>query len=242
MVNNRMEPILVARDLYKTFEQGELRTDVIRGISLSFQPGEFTAIVGPSGSGKSTLLYMLGALERPTDGSITIAGEEIAALGDIALARLRNQTLGFIFQFHFLLAEFTARENVAIPLAIHGGMPMAKALAQADSLLERVGLGDRLRSRPGQLSGGQAQRVAVARALINAPRIVFCDEPTGSLDTHSAEQVYYLLRDLNQERGQTIIVVTHERTFAERCDRIIRLVDGVIESDEWQKTGPPGHK
>ncbi len=227
-----IEPILHARDLRKDFGQGELRTEVIRGISVSFQPGEFTAIVGPSGSGKSTLLYMLGALERPTDGTITIAGKEIAELNDVELARLRNRTLGFIFQFHFLLAEFTARENVAMPLMIHGGLSMADALARADALLGRVGLGDKLRSRPSQISGGQAQRVAVARALINEPRIVFCDEPTGSLDTHSAEQVYYLLRDLNQELGQTIIVVTHERTFAERCDRIIRLVDGVIESDE----------
>ncbi len=230
-----IEPILRARDLWKSFGQGDLLTEVIRGISVSFQPGEFTAIVGPSGSGKSTLLYMLGALERPTGGSITIAGEEIADLGDVALARLRNRTLGFIFQFHFLLAEFSARENVAMPLVIHGGVPMADALARADALLARVELGDKLRSRPGQLSGGQAQRVAVARALIADPRIVFCDEPTGSLDTHSAEQVYRLLRDLNQERGQTIIVVTHERSFADRCDRIIRLVDGMIESDVWQK-------
>lgn len=227
-------PILHATALTKVFGEGDLTTEVIRDISLAFAPGEFTAIVGPSGSGKSTLLYMLGALERPTSGSITIAGEELAEMNDIQLAALRNRTLGFIFQFHFLLAEFTARENVALPLLIEGDVAMPEALARADALLERVGLGNRRDARPAQLSGGQAQRVAVARALINNPRIVFCDEPTGSLDTHSSEQVYQLLRELNTEMGQTIIIVTHEPNLANRSDRIIRLVDGRIESDVWQ--------
>jgi lipoprotein-releasing system ATP-binding protein len=225
------QPILRAMELVKTFGEGDLTTEVIRGISLTFAPGEFTAIVGPSGSGKSTLLYMLGALEKPTAGSIAIAGEELATLNDVQLAALRNRTLGFIFQFHFLLAEFTARENIALPLLIDGNLALADALVRADALLERVGLANRRDARPSQLSGGQAQRVAIARALINNPRIVFCDEPTGSLDSHSAEQVYQLLRELNAEFGQTIIVVTHEPSFADRSDRTIRLVDGVIESD-----------
>lgn len=229
--------ILVADGLRKDFGAGELRTEVIHGISLSFAPGEFTAIVGPSGSGKSTLLYMLGALERPTAGAIRIAGQNLADLNDDELARLRNRTLGFVFQFHFLLPEFVARENVAMPLLIDGKTPAREAFARADALLERVEMADKLLSRPGQLSGGQNQRVAIARALINNPRIVFCDEPTGSLDTHSAEQVYCLLRELNQDMGQTIIVVTHERTFAERSDRLVTIIDGRVASDEHRGGG-----
>lgn len=232
------EPILIARDLRKSFGQGAMEAQVIRGISLTFQVGEFTAIIGPSGSGKSTLLYMLGALERPTAGEILIAGRPLSTMTEAQLAQLRNQTLGFVFQFHFLLPEFTARENVAIPLIIRGQVPADVAFRDAERLLHRVGLADKIHSFPKTMSGGQMQRVAVARALINKPQIVFCDEPTGNLDSQSSEQVYYLLRELNQELRQTIVVVTHERTFADRSDRIIELIDGVIARDETRR--PPG--
>lgn len=226
------DTILRADDVYRIFGSGDLAVEVIHGISLRFAAGEFTAIIGPSGSGKSTLLYMLGALERPSRGSISIAGQALAGMDDLELAHLRNRTLGFVFQFHFLLPEFSARENVAMPLLIEGRTAAADAFTRADALLQRVDLGQKIHARPGQMSGGQMQRVAIARALINNPKIVFCDEPTGNLDTASAEQVYCLLRELNRERQQTIIVVTHERTFAERSDRVINIVDGRVESDE----------
>ena len=230
-----VEPILAAVDVHKVFGTGDLSTEVIHGINLAFLAAEFTAIIGPSGSGKSTLLYMLGALERPTSGSIFIGGENLASLDDVQLAHLRNRMLGFVFQFHFLLPEFSARENVAMPLLIHGDIPSNEAYRLADELLQHVGLEEKLHARPGQLSGGQNQRVAIARALINHPKIVFCDEPTGSLDKQSAEQVYCLLRELNRDMQQTIIVVTHERTFAERSDRVINIVDGKVESDEQRQ-------
>lgn len=235
------ETILHAQDIHKVFGVGEMATEIIHGITLSFETGEFTAIIGPSGSGKSTLLYMLGALERPTRGSIIIAGQDTATMDDIMLAHLRNAILGFVFQFHFLLPEFTARENVAMPLLIQGRGASNEAYAKAEAMLERVGMKGRMTARPGQLSGGQAQRVAIARALVNSPRIVFCDEPTGSLDTQSSEQVYRLLRELNSELHQTIIVVTHETTFADRSDRIINIVDGRVESDRRQQTDMRGH-
>lgn len=223
---------MLARDLHKFFGQGDLRVEIIRGINLTFERGEFTSIIGPSGSGKSTLLYMLGGLERPTVGQVTIDGEDIYALNDVELAHLRNRTLGFVFQFHFLLPEFSSRENVAMPLLIRGDTPPEVAFNKADALLNLVGLTDKVHSRPGQMSGGQMQRVAIARALINDPQIVFCDEPTGSLDTQSSEQVYQLLRELNRSLRQTIIVVTHERGFAGRSDRIISIVDGSVACDD----------
>lgn len=229
------EHILVARDLRRVFGQGDLRTEVIKGINITFERGEFTSIVGPSGSGKSTLLYMLGGLERPTSGTVTIADEDIYELNDVELALLRNRALGFVFQFHFLLPEFSSRENVAMPLLIRGDIPSEQALARADELLGLVGLSDKIHSRPGQMSGGQMQRVAIARALVNNPQIVFCDEPTGSLDTQSSEQVYFLLRELNTTIQQTIIVVTHESSFADRSDRIIRIVDGQVACDDRGK-------
>ncbi len=234
-------PILIAEHLRRVFSQGPIQTEVIHDISLTFDAGEFTAIIGPSGSGKSTLLYLLGALEHPTAGRIVIAGQDLTELDDVQRAHLRNRILGFVFQFHFLLPEFTARENAAMPLLIRGDVAMAKAFAQAESLLRLVGLDDKMASRPGELSGGQNQRVAIARALVNQPRIVFCDEPTGSLDTQSSESVYQLLRQLNAELGQTIIVVTHELAFAERADRVIRVVDGRVESDE-RRRGQEGER
>ncbi|HEX2949727.1 MAG TPA: ABC transporter ATP-binding protein [Armatimonadota bacterium] len=231
------EPILAAKDVRKVFGTGAVATEIIHGINVRFDEGEFTAIIGPSGSGKSTLLYMLGALERPTSGAIFIAGQDIAHLSDLELAHLRNSTLGFVFQFHFLLPEFSSRENVAMPLLIHGGVSAIEAMKRADDMLARVGLGDKVQARPGEMSGGQMQRVAIARALINQPRIIFCDEPTGSLDTQSSEQVYHLLRELNSEFHQTIIVVTHETNFADRSDRVITIVDGCVEQDERRNSG-----
>jgi lipoprotein-releasing system ATP-binding protein len=230
--------ILRARAVRKVFD-GEVKTEVLRGIDLSFRRGEFAAIIGASGSGKSTLLYLLGALDRPTEGSIEIAGQDVSRLNDAALARLRNESIGFVFQFHFLLPEFTATENVEIPM-LTLGKPSRSAMRQrAQVLLERVGLGHRLNSYPSRMSGGEQQRVAIARALANAPQIVLCDEPTGNLDSRNSEQVYDLLREVNREQEQTIIVVTHDLTFAQRADRIVRLSDGAVVEDTsvvWEAT------
>lgn len=226
------EPVLTARDVRKVFD-GQVSLEVLRGISLQFPAGQFAAIVGPSGSGKSTLLYILGALDRATSGSVAIAGRTVEALSARELAALRNELLGFVFQFHFLLPEFTALENVMMP-ALIGGEHRDQVEPRALGLLERVGLTQRARARSTRLSGGEQQRVAIARALINQPLLVLCDEPTGNLDTRNSSLVYELLRDLNIENGQTILVVTHDTDFAARTDRIVRLVDGLVESD-----GPP---
>jgi lipoprotein-releasing system ATP-binding protein len=193
--------------------------------------------MGPSGCGKSTLLYLLGGLDNPTSGRVLLDGKDYANMKEKEKSRMRRTELGFVFQFHFLLPEFSSRENVAMPLLIHGGVSAIEAMKRADDMLARVGLGDKVQARPGEMSGGQMQRVAIARALINQPRIIFCDEPTGSLDTQSSEQVYHLLRELNSEFHQTIIVVTHEANFAERSDRVITIVDGRVEQDERRKSG-----
>ncbi|GBD00134.1 Lipoprotein-releasing system ATP-binding protein LolD [bacterium HR17] len=210
---------------------GQTPTEVLKGITLAFQRGEFASIVGPSGSGKSTLLYLLSGLDKPTAGRVEFDGVDLTALNEQALAEFRNRRMGFVFQFHFLLPEFTALENAAMPLLI-AGVPRKDALDKAAALLQRVGLGHRLRNFPSQLSGGEQQRVAIARALVNDPDIVFCDEPTGMLDSKNAQALYELLRELNTERRQTIIVVTHEREFARRTDRIIQLQDGQVVADE----------
>lgn len=223
-------PILACYELRKVFD-GQVPTEALRGITLSFARGEFTCIVGPSGSGKSTLLYLLSGLERPTSGRVLFDGVDLGRLNEMALAQFRNKRMGFVFQFHFLLPEFTALENTAMPLLI-AGFSRKEGLDKAAGLLKRVGLGHRLRHYPSQLSGGEQQRVAVARALVNDPDIIFCDEPTGMLDSKNSEALYELLRELNLERKQTIIVVTHERLFAEQADRLIQLHDGRVIADE----------
>lgn len=223
-------PVLVAREVRKVFE-GQVAQEVLRGISLEFPRGQFASIVGPSGSGKSTLLYILGALDRPTSGSVMIGGQAVETLTQPQLADLRNTMIGFVFQFHFLLPEFSAIENVMMP-ALIGGADRAQVEPRALELLGRVGLEHRAKQRSTKLSGGEQQRVAVARALINSPRLILCDEPTGNLDTANSGAVYQLLRELNLEHGQSIVVVTHDPDFAAKTDRVVHMVDGLVDKDE----------
>lgn len=212
--------------LRKVFTNG-VEVEALRGVEMAIEYGEFVSITGPSGSGKSTLLNMLGGLDRPTGGNVFVDGIDVSTLDDRDLASLRNRSIGFVFQFHNLLPEFTARENVMIPQLVSGSKK-GRAAERATDLLTQVGLSDRLEHRPYELSGGQNQRVAIARALANEPSIVIGDEPTGSNDTETSDRIYDLFRDLNRNTGQTSIVVTHEIELAERADRRIHLVDGQV--------------
>ncbi|MQW90065.1 ABC transporter ATP-binding protein [Sinorhizobium saheli] len=202
---------------------------LVRDVSLSIGEKEFVAITGPSGSGKSSLLYLLGLLDRPTSGILRIAGRDTEPMNEQERAATRLSTLGFVFQFHFLLPEFTARENVEIPMRRLRRLGRAEIRARAAELLASLGLGEHIDKRPDQLSGGQRQRVAVARSLANDPAVILADEPTGSLDSHSSEQVFNILESLVRERGKTVIAVTHDLDMAARMDRQIRLVDGKID-------------
>ena len=220
-----MSSVLACSQLCKTFAEGDVALEILKDVDLNVATAERIAIMGASGSGKSTLLHLLGGLDEPTRGDITIAGQSIGDLSPMQLGRLRNRELGFVYQFHHLLPEFTAIENVAMPLLIRGVRP-ADAREQAIALLERVGLSERTTHKPGELSGGERQRAAVARALVTRPACILADEPTGNLDRQNAEQVFELMMELNRELSTSLLVATHDPLIAERMDRVVRLEDG----------------
>ena len=222
--------VLKVRGLTKRFHEGRIDLTVLHGVDLDVHAGETLAIVGSSGSGKSTLLHLMGGLDAPTAGSVELLGQDIAQVDAAAQGRLRNQHLGFVYQFHHLLGEFSALENAAMPLLI-GGTPVKAASTKAAAMLERVGLGHRLDHKPSELSGGERQRVAIARALVNEPKLVLADEPTGNLDHKSADSIYSLMCELNAQLGTAFVVVTHDRALAAKLHRRISLVDGLVAEE-----------
>jgi putative ABC transport system ATP-binding protein len=225
MENANGSEVVVARDVSRRYGQGETAVDALRGVSVSVETGRLTAVMGPSGSGKSTLMHILAGLDKPTAGTVTIAGTEITTLGDNDLTRLRRQRIGFVFQFFNLLPMLSAEENIRLPLSIAGTKPDAEWF---DELIRSVGLGDRLHHRPAELSGGQQQRVALARALVSRPDVIFADEPTGNLDSRTSGEILELLRHTVADMGQTVVMVTHDPRAATIADRILFLADGLI--------------
>ena len=212
-------------DIRKSFD----RLEVLRGVSLDVEAGEVMSIVGPSGAGKTTLLHIMGTLDRPDSGKVSYDGRDLSVLSSNELARFRNSSVGFVFQFHQLLPEFSMIENVAMP-ALIGGMRRKEAFARASELIDYLGLAERAAHRPSQLSGGERQRAAVARALVNRPSVVLADEPSGSLDSHNRKELHRLFFELRRDMGQTFVIVTHDEGLAADCDRVVRMTDGIISS------------
>ena len=224
-----VDPLIAAHDVVKGYRTAAGYVPVLAGVNLTVAPREMVAIVGASGVGKSTLLHVLGSLDRPESGRVVVGGQDVFALDEDRLREFRNRTLGFVFQFHHLLPEFTALENVMMPMLI-ARRPLAEARERARALLEDLGLGHRAEHRPGAMSGGEQQRVAVARALVQSPRALLGDEPSGNLDQETGERLHGLLRRLNQEKGITVVVVTHNQRLADACDRVLRLEGGRLHN------------
>ena len=224
-----MVDVLALEQIRKSYNIGTpVESEILHGIDLTMRTGDFLALMGPSGSGKSTLLNIIGLLDRPSAGRLLINGKDTGILGDAELTRLRGKTIGFIFQYHYLISAFTAQENVMMPMLVDRGWPDATMEKRADELLDRVGLGPWRSNMAMNMSGGQQQRVAIARALAMDPDLVLADEPTGNLDSKSADAVFDLMRQINRERGTTFLIVTHNIELAKRCDRIVEVVDGRV--------------
>lgn len=222
--------VLEAKDITKTFTDGKTEVAVLQGLSLQVEAGQFVSIVGSSGSGKSTLLHVLGGLDRPTNGEVLLNGQRFDTLSETMRGDLRNQHLGFVYQFHHLLPEFSALENVAMPLMLRKNSQFNEVKKKAEYLLERVGLSHRLTHKPGELSGGERQRVALARALVTNPKVMLADEPTGNLDRHTAMAIFELLSDLRQEFNMAMLIVTHDEQLAQSADKILHMQDGLWKS------------
>lgn len=221
------QAVLACQEIYRTFQEGELSVDVLKGATLQINAGERVAIIGSSGSGKSTLLHLLGGLDNPSQGEVHVAGKNIVQMNPAERGKWRNQHLGFVYQFHHLLPEFTALENVCMPLLIRN-ISIKEAQDKASAMLNDVGLGERMRHKPSELSGGERQRAAVARALVSSPQCVLADEPTGNLDQRTADQVFNRMLELNEATGASLLVVTHDPQLAARMDRTLELVDGTL--------------